>query len=94
MDGSMSGDIVVFLMGGTYRLSSTFALGPHHWDVDPADPKNLDCWFPDLRGSVVQGVYARGDQTVEVTPGLGTTQLGFRLFDQAEISIVRLVPAP
>jgi hypothetical protein len=28
MNGSMSGDIVVYLMGGTYRLSTTFALGP------------------------------------------------------------------
>jgi predicted MPP superfamily phosphohydrolase len=81
--------------GGQIRIPGIGAIfAPLHWDVDPADPKNLDCWFPDLRGSFVQGVYARGDQTVEVTPGLGTTQLGFRLFDQAEISIVRLVPAP
>ena len=28
VNGSMSGDIVVYLMGGTYRLASTFQLGP------------------------------------------------------------------
>jgi hypothetical protein len=28
VDGSMSGDIVAYLMGGTYRLSRTFTLGP------------------------------------------------------------------
>jgi hypothetical protein len=28
MNGSMSGDILVYLMGGTYRLSSAFQLGP------------------------------------------------------------------
>ena len=28
VNGSMAGDIVVYLMGGTYRLSGTFQLGP------------------------------------------------------------------
>jgi len=51
MDGSMSGDIVVYLMGGTYRLSSTFALGPQdsgsnghtvYWEAYPGQSPVID----------------------------------------------------
>ena len=51
MNGSMTGDIVVYLMGGTYRLSSTFQLGPQDsgsngytvdWEAYPGQTPVID----------------------------------------------------
>ncbi|HJP78963.1 MAG TPA: hypothetical protein VJ914_32115, partial [Pseudonocardiaceae bacterium] len=51
MDGSTTGDIVVYLMGGTYRLSSTFQLGPQdsgsnghtvYWEASPGQDPVID----------------------------------------------------
>jgi hypothetical protein len=51
MDSNMTGDIVVYLMGGTYRPSSTFTLGPEdsgtnghtvYWEADPGQTPVID----------------------------------------------------
>ena len=51
VNAAMTGDIVVYLMGGTYRLSSTFTLGPQdsgtnghtiYWEAYPGQSPVID----------------------------------------------------
>jgi uncharacterized protein len=74
--------------GGQIRVPGIGAVrAPLRWVGD--DP---DEWFPDWRGIAVMGVYRHDGQVVEISPGLGTTIVPFRLFDPAELTVLRLVP--
>jgi predicted MPP superfamily phosphohydrolase len=80
--------------GGQLRIPGIGAVvAPRDWGI-----RNItsitDQVFPDLRGFMVDGAYRRGRQYVDVSPGLGTTLLPFRLFSPAEVTMIRLVPAP
>jgi predicted MPP superfamily phosphohydrolase len=79
--------------GGQVRVPGTGALiAPKDWGI--RDITSLtDQVLPDLRGLMVDGAYRRGRQYVDVSPGLGTTYVPFRLFAPAEMTLVRLVPA-
>jgi predicted MPP superfamily phosphohydrolase len=87
----------VFLAGHTHagqiRIPGIGALwAPIRWADGPPSASG-DEWFPELRGIQVNGVRRSGDQVVEITPGLGTTTVPVRLFDPAELTVLRLVPA-
>jgi hypothetical protein len=81
--------------GGQIRIPGLGAVrAPVRWKYGPIIGGPLDEWFPEWRGAHVMGVDRRGDQIVEITPGLGTTSVPVRLFDPAELTVLRLVPTP
>lgn len=79
--------------GGQIRIPGIGAVrAPVRWQFGPIIGGAADEWFPEWRGIPVMGVYRRGDQIVEITPGLGTVSVPVRLFDPAELTVLRLVP--
>ena len=79
--------------GGQLRVPGIGALvAPRDWGIHGITSLT-DQVLPDLRGFMVDGAYRRGRQYVDVSPGLGTTYVPFRLFAPAEITLVRLVPS-
>ena len=81
--------------GGQIRLPPIGALwAPEPCPLEPHGHTMLGGFFPDLRGYYVRGLYETPDGAyVHVSPGLGTHRVRVRLFDRAQITIVRLVPA-
>ncbi len=49
-------------------------------------------WFPEWHGRTIRGLFRMGDAWVNVSAGLGTMFVPVRLFDQAEMTVVHLVP--
>jgi uncharacterized protein len=79
--------------GGQVRVPGIGALvAPRDWGLRSIT-SITDQLLPDLRGFMVDGGYRRGRQYVDVSPGLGTTSVPIRLFDPAEMTLIRLVPA-
>lgn len=80
--------------GGQIRLPLIGAIwAPDPCPLAPHTHSPLAGFLPDLRGYYVRGLYETPDGAyVHVSPGLGTHRLHVRLFDRAELTIVRLVP--
>ena len=90
------GPPIVFLCGHTHggqiRVPGIGAL----WaptEPQPGSRRFTSGLFPDLRGLFVDGLYLRGSDVVCVSPGLGTTYVGFRLFCRSELTVIKLLPA-
>jgi predicted MPP superfamily phosphohydrolase len=82
--------------GGQVRLPLLGALAaprPLSPSVPSLRPSLSDWLIPDARGLDVRGLYSHDGSFQHVSPGLGTHLIRLRLFNQAEMSIIRLVPA-
>ena len=95
---ALPADVRLYLFGHTHggqiRLPLIGAIwAPEPCPLAPHGHTLLGGFLPDLRGRYVRGVYDTPDGAyVHVSPGLGTHRLRVRLFDRAELTIVRLVP--
>lgn len=79
--------------GGQLRLPWVGALiTPVRWDESGTGGSMLEL-FPDVRGFLVVGEKHSGGQWISVSSGLGETLVPLRLFDRAEISLLKVQPA-
>ncbi len=79
--------------GGQIRLPGVGAvIAPPDWGFHGLGSLT-DQVLPEHQGFMIDGAYRRGRAWIDVSPGLGTSKLPFRLNDPAEVTLIRLVPA-